>query len=79
MEKSIGVTWNIAKMTVTNGMWLVPFGMRHVFTLSHAIIWDPQESSGRVIKHTIGLQFLSAVISFVGSKTGILKCFLYLK
>lgn len=79
MEKSIGVTWNIAKMTVTNGMWLVPFGMRHVFTLSHAIISDPQESSGCVIKHTIVLQFLSAVISFVGSKTGIFKCSLLLK
>ena len=79
MEKSIGVAWKIAKMTVTNGMWLVPFEMRHVFTLSDAIIWDSQESSGCVIKHTIVLRFLSAVISFVGSKTGIFKCFLLLK
>lgn len=79
MEKSIGVAWKIAKMTVTNGMWLVPFEMRHVFTLSHAIFWDPQECSGCVIKHTIVLRFLSAVISFVGSKTGIFKCFLLLK
>ena len=76
MDKSIGVTWNIAKLTITNGMWLVLFGMRHVFTLSHAIIWDTQESSGRVNKHTIVLQFLSAVISFVRSEKGILKCFL---
>lgn len=79
MEKSIGVAWKIAKMTVTNGMWLVPFEMRHVFTLSHAIFWDPQECSGCVIKHAIVLRFLSAVISFVGSKTGIFKCFLLLK
>lgn len=79
MEKSIGVAWKIAKMTVTNGMWLVPFEMQHVFTLSHAIFWDPQECSGCVIKHTIVLRFLSAVISFVGSKTGIFKCFLLLK
>lgn len=79
MEKSIGVAWKIAKMTVTNGMWLVPFEMRHVFTLSHAIFWDPQECSGCVIKHTIVLRFLSAVISFVGSQTGIFKCFLLLK
>lgn len=79
MEKSVGVAWKIAKMTVTNGMWLVPFEMRHVFTLSHAIFWDPQECSGCVIKHTIVLRFLSAVISFVGSKTGIFKCFLLLK
>lgn len=79
MEKSIGVAWKIAKMTVTNGMWLVPFEMRHVFTLSHAIFWDPQECSGCVIKHTIVLRFLSAVISFVGRKTGIFKCFLLLK
>ena len=77
MEKSIGVACKIAKMTVTNGMWLVPFEMRHVFTLSHAIFWDPQECSGCVIKHTIVLRFLSAVISFVGSKTGILNVFFY--
>ena len=63
-----------------NDEWDVACTFRDVTcVLSHAIIWNTQRITGRVIKHTILLQFLSAVISFVGSKTGIFKCFLLLK